>query len=121
MRIVYIAHPIGGDTKGNIRKVLAIGRQINLTEPETVPFAPYVFDCLSLNDKDMAERERGIKNDIALFKAGFIDEVRLYGDRVSKGMRAEIKLARELNIPVVPMTKETKDGLEMIDYVVNNS
>ena len=50
--------------------------------------------------------ERGIKNDVALMKKGFIDEVRLYGDRISNGMEAEIKLANSLGIPVISMIKE---------------
>lgn len=101
MKIVYIAHPISGDVKGNIEKVLDIVKEINLNEPDTVPFAPYIPDCLALDDSVPEQRERGIKNDIALFKAGFIDEVRLYGSRISEGMKAEIRLAHNLNIPVI--------------------
>ena len=72
-----------------------------------VPFAPYYFDCHCLDDNIEAERQRGIKNDIALFQKGFIDELRLYGDRISKGMEHEIKLCWELKIIIVPMTTET--------------
>ena len=107
MKIAYIAHPISGDIAGNLKKIEAIGRDINLTEPDVVPFAPYYFDCHSLDDNIEAERERGIKNDIALFKKGFIDELRLYGDRISSGMEHEIKLCQEHYIDIVPMTEET--------------
>ena len=107
MKIAYIAHPISGDIAGNLKKIEAIGREINLKEPDVVPFAPYYFDCNTLNDDIEAERKRGIKNDIALFKKGFIDELRLYGDRISKGMEHEIKLCQELCIDVMPMTEET--------------
>ena len=108
MKIAYIAHPISGDIKGNLRKIETIGREINLNEPDVVPFAPYYFDCNTLNDDIEAERERGIKNDIALIERCFIDELRLYGDRISDGMRHEIKLFKKLNIPIVPMTSETR-------------
>ncbi len=104
MKIAYIAHPISGDIKGNIEKIKAIVREINLTEPDVVPFAPYIVDCESLNDDIPAERERGIKNDIELFNRKFIDEVRLYGAHISNGMKAEIKLAKALAIPVVNKT-----------------
>ena len=107
MKIAYIAHPISGDIAKNLKKIEAIGREINLNEPDVVPFAPYYFDCNTLNDDIESERERGIKNDIALFKKGFIDELRLYGDRISKGMLHEIKLCQELSIKIVPMTDET--------------
>lgn len=107
MKIAYIAHPISGDIAGNLKKIEAIGREINLTEPDVVPFAPYFFDCHTLNDEIPKERERGIKNDIALMKKGFIDELRLYGNRISEGMKAEINLAHGLGILVIPMTNQT--------------
>lgn len=101
MKVAYIAHPISGDIQGNLKRVEMIGRKINLEEPDVIPFAHYYFDCHILDDNNPEERERGIKNDIALMKKGFIDEVRLYGDKISPGMEAEIKLAKELNIPIV--------------------
>lgn len=108
MKVAYIAHPISGDIKGNLKRIEAIGRQINLEEPEVVPFAHYFFDCYALDDDIPEERERGIKNDIALMRKGFIDEVRLYGNRISTGMSHEVDLAVELGIEVVPMTEATK-------------
>lgn len=105
MRIAYIAHPISGDIKGNLEKVKAIARQINLEEPDVVPFAHYYLDCFALNDDIPEERARGIKNDIELMKRGFIDELRLYGDTLSNGMKAEVKLAMGLEIAIIPMTK----------------
>ena len=101
MRIIYIAHPISGDVPGNINKILAIVKEINLKYPEVVPFAPYVVDCLAMNDDIPEERERGIKNDIALFNKGFIDAVFLCGDRISAGMQAEKELAEKLGIQVI--------------------
>lgn len=108
MKVAYIAHPISGDIKGNLSKIEAIGRQINLEEENVVPFAPYFFDCHSLNDDIESERNRGIKNDVALLKMGFVSEVRLYGDRISNGMAHEVELAIKLGIKVLPMTKETQ-------------
>lgn len=101
MKIAYIAHPISGDISGNLEKIRQIVREINLNEPDVVPFAPYWLDCHALDDNIPEERERGIKNDHELFNRGFIDELRLYGDMVSNGMRAEIELAESLGIPVV--------------------
>ena len=114
MKIVYIAHPLSGDLTGNLEKVRKIIRLINLNEPDIVPFAHYFVDCYALDDTFKEERERGIKNDMALLKAGFIDELWLYGDRISNGMRAEIELAKKLGILVKPQTKET-----LLDYVSN--
>lgn len=111
MKIVYIAHPISGDVAGNLNKICRIIRNINLTEPDILPFAHYVTDCHCLNDDIPEERERGIKNDIALLRAGFIKELWLYGDRISNGMRAEIKLAIKLGIKVVSKSEGTQDWI----------
>ena len=107
MKVAYIAHPISGDQKGNVDKILQIVRQINLFEKDVVPFAPYVADCMIMDDSNQAHRSRCIENDVELLKRGFVDEVRLYGDKVSSGMQAEVELAHEAGIPVVPMTPQT--------------
>lgn len=107
MTVAYIAHPISGDVEVNIKKLVEIARKINLEEPAVVPFIPYLFDLHALRDDVKEERARGIKNSIELFKRGIIDEVRLYGNRISEGMRAEITLAEGLDIRIVPMTDET--------------
>ncbi len=100
MKIVYIAHPISGDIKSNLESIRKIVREINLNDHDVVPFAPYWLDCHALDDQIQEERERGIKNDIELFNRGFIDEVWLYGNRISSGMMAEIELSQKLGIPV---------------------
>ena len=41
-------------------------------------------------------------------RKGFIDELRLYGNRISTGMSHEVDLAFELGIEVVPMTEATQ-------------
>lgn len=120
MKISYIAHPISGDIAGNLKKVEMIALQINLDEPDVVPFAPYFLDCHVMNDDIEEERKRSIKNNTALMYKGFIDEVRLYGDHISRGMAHEVLLAYELGIDVVPMTKETKRELQTIK-IPNNA
>jgi hypothetical protein len=103
MKIAYIAHPISGDITGNIQKILNIVREINLTKPNVVPFVPYLADLLAMDDNRPDERERGIDNDIAILGSKMVNELWVYGHRISNGMEAEIKLALELNIPVLIM------------------
>ena len=107
MIVAYICHPISGDIHGNLKKIVAIARMINLEEPQVVPFVPYFIDMHCLNDKDPRERARGIFNDTELIRRKFIDEIRLYGPRISTGMWHEIRLAQELGIKICPMTKAT--------------
>ena len=111
MKVAYIAHPIGGDVEKNLDMIKTIGRKINMEEPDCIPFAPYLLDIYCMDDSIPNERERGIRNDVALFKKGFIDEVRLYGNKISIGMSHEINLAISLGIKIIPMTKETKIDL----------
>ena len=67
------------------------------------------FDCYCLNDDIPEERQRGIKNDAAWFKQGVISELRLYGDRISNGMRAEIEICKSEGITIRAMTRETNE------------
>ena len=107
MKIVYICHPVSGDVMGNIEKIMKIIRDINLSREDVVPFAPYLGDLLSLDDNKPEERDRGIVNDIAILKSGIVNELWVYGPKISGGMRAEIDLAIDLEIPVVVMDPST--------------
>lgn len=108
MKVAYIAHPIGGSVKKNLKKIIKIAKEININEPEVVPFAPYYLDCLCMDDDNPEERKRGIKNNIYLLETGIVDELRLYGNRISKGMHEEILIALREHIEIKCMTSETK-------------
>lgn len=104
MKIVYIAHPISGDIEANLADIRRIVRHINLMSLEYVPFVPYYADIVSLDDNNPIERMRGIDNDMAIMSKGFIDELWLTGDRISKGMQNEKTYAEQLGIKVVDWT-----------------
>lgn len=101
MKIVYIAHPIGGNVKRNLQRIEDIVRHINIKTKDVIPFAPYWLDCHALDDAIREERERGIRNNAEYFKRKVFDELWLFGDRISEGMKHEIELAESLGIPVV--------------------
>jgi len=114
-KIVYICHPVSGDVKGNMEKIRDISRSINLSHPDICPIAPYFLDCHAMDDNSRVERSRGIRNGIYLFDRKVMDEVWLYGDRISKGMNYEILKAHDMGIPVVPKSEELKQlFLQMI-------
>lgn len=96
-KIVYIAHPIGGDVQSNVNKVLSIVAELNRCNPNVVPFAPYIVDVLALDDSVPSDRARGFENNKALFEK-CVDEVWLFGNRISDGMKIEIGWAKELEI-----------------------
>jgi len=113
MKIAYIAHPIGGDAKGNTVKVLAIIRDINLNEPGTVPFCPWLADVMAMDDGNPEQRARGLLNaEWAMFSTE-IDELRLYGDLISPGMMEEVGWAYDFDIKVRPMTDGTREYFKL--------
>ena len=115
MKVAFIAHPIAGDDPHeNVYRVMDIVRRINITEPDTVPLAAYCIDVLALDDNNAYERARGMKNGQYILSHFPIDELRLYGNTISNGMRAEIEIAHKRGIPVVPMTDETKMKYQLI-------
>lgn len=118
MKIIYIAHPVGGNITHNLEEIRKITRRLNVTRSDIVPFVPYWIDCHALDDSVPSERARGIKNNTALFHSGVIHEVWLYGNTISTGMRAEVALAISLKIPVIPQTPETERALRLLfrDY-----
>jgi hypothetical protein len=113
-KFVYIAHPIGGSVAENLQKVKDIIRHINITMPDVLPLAHYVVECESLDDSVPEERQRGIINDIALLQAGFINEMWLYGPRISYGMKCEIEVAMANNISIFAKTTGTQTDLHEI-------
>lgn len=108
MKKVYIAHPIGGDVDGNLVKVAEIIREITLNAPNVIPIAPYFVLCHALDDTDPEERKRGMEVGLDYIKHASGLEIWLYGDRISAGMKAEIKHAQHYGFSVIPMTKGTE-------------
>ena len=100
-KIVYIAHPVSGDVEENMKKILEICSKIHRENADIIPFAPYLVACQYLRDHVIEERELGIQANIELFKRNVIDEVWLFGPKISAGMKAEIELAKKLNIPII--------------------
>lgn len=105
MKIVYLAHPISGDTEANLKKIEFIYNFISRTFPDTIPFVPYYATVKSLNDHDPSQREIGMSHNTEMFKRKMFDELWICSNRISTGMQDEIDLANELGIPVVHMVE----------------
>jgi hypothetical protein len=111
-KTIYIAHPIGGDIQGNIKKVLEICKAIHTDT--TIPVVPYIVSLQYLDDENPKARDLGIEADFEAMRRGYVDEVWLYGDRITGGMKGEIDLALSLCIPVIPKTEETEREFEKL-------
>jgi len=103
MKIVYICHPVGGDVQGNLKKIRAIVRHINLTEPNVIPFVPYYADVVSMDDSNPKERARGIKNNLHLLK--ICDELWYFSEKITRGMGEEMKEALRLGKKIKSLSK----------------
>lgn len=113
VKIVFVAHPISGDVKENVNKVLKICAKVHTRE--IIPVAPYLISLQYLNDEVIEDRELGMAANHECFYRGFVDELWLFGNRISKGMIEEIKLAREMDIPVICKTRGTAFDLKKLE------
>jgi hypothetical protein len=75
-KMVFIAHPIRGDVKGNIRRVISICKEIHTNE--IIPVAPYLVSLQYLDDEVMEDRELGVDANLEYFRRGYIDELWLF-------------------------------------------
>lgn len=100
-RLVYIAHPISGDVQGNVSKILEIVKSINLLNTNVIPFAPYIADVLALDDTIPEQREKGIQNNLFVLESGCVNELWVYGNEITAGIKKEIEIATKHNIEVV--------------------
>lgn len=109
-KTVFIAHPINGDVRGNVEKVLRICEEVHTKD--IIPVAPYLVSLQYLDDEITEDRELGMEANNECFHRHYIDELWLFGDRISAGMKGEVLLAKEMNIPIIAKTEETRRDFE---------
>lgn len=108
-KLVYIAHPIGGDVQNNLTDLRRILRIISLNlHPikffdfsNIIPVASYYAYIVSLDDNHPEERARGIENNKVLIESGVFDELWLTGNKISFGMSCEVIMFEKLCKPVI--------------------
>lgn len=118
-KTVFIAHPISGDVKGNIEKVLKICAQVH--SKNVIPVAPYLVSLHYLDDNVEEDRGLGIEANHECFRRRYVDELWLFGNRISNGMRQEILLAWQIDIPILAKTEETRRDLEAMEHVLTST
>ena len=114
MKIVFISHPIAGDVKNNIAKIISLCASIHTVE--IFPVAPYLLTLEYLRDEVGEERALGLQSGLEYLRRGHVDELWLFGDKITAGMRQEIMAARETGILIVPKTEGTERGLVNIKF-----
>ncbi len=101
MKCVYICAPLGGNTKENLKKVRRYTEYA--LRCGVSPVVPHFYaECL--DDAKPAEREMGMSAGLALLWLS--DEMWVFGDTVTSGMRNEIQFCRNLNIRIRNVSDE---------------
>ena len=101
MRKVYVCAPLGGNVESNLKKVRAYTEYA--LRCGTAPVVPH-FYALCLDDNEPKDREIGLAAGLSLL--WFCDELWLFGDTVTEGMRAELQFCKNLNIRVRKITEK---------------
>ena len=95
-KVVFIAHALRGDVKGNLKDVEKYIRQA--LYKEDFPCCPWYAVVNALDDGDEVERSIGIRTNFMILER--CDELWVCGNSDSEGVQDEIAYAEERNIPV---------------------
>ena len=93
MRKVYICSPLGGNVEENLERVKQYTKYA--LQSGVAPVVPH-FYALCLDDSDPKQREIGIAAGLNLI--WFCDEMWIFGDQITEGMKTEIQFCKNLNI-----------------------
>ena len=98
--IVYICSQYSGDTKTNTEKAKDYCRFV--VENGNVPIAPHLLFPQFIDEE--SERELALQMDLLLLER--CDEIWVFGDELSSGMKAEIAYAKNKEINARYFKKE---------------
>lgn len=101
MKKVYICAPLGGNIEKNIECAKRYTEYA--LKCETAPVVSH-FYALCLNDDIPAERETGIRAGMCLLRC--CDEMWVFGDEITDGMRGEMELCENLGIKIREIDNE---------------
>lgn len=93
MKKVYICAPLAGDVERNLERVKRYTRYALMCG--TAPVVPH-FYALCLDDDDQKEREIGLAAGLGML--WFCDELWVFGQDITEGMKQELQFCKHLNI-----------------------
>ena len=101
MKKVYVCAPLGGNIEENLKKVKTYTEYA--LRCGTAPVVPHFYaECL--DDNKPKDREVGLAAGMSLL--WLCDEVWVFGDAVSDGMKNELQFSKNLNIRVRKITEK---------------
>ena len=96
VRKVFVCSPYAGCVKENVHNARMYSRFVFLCG--CMPITPHLMYPRFLEDKDIKERDAGIQ--MGLILLDFCNEIWVFGQRISNGMRREIAFAEAHGILV---------------------
>ena len=96
MKLVYIASPLRGDYKKNIKQATEYCEKA--CSLGVLAFAPHLYFTQFYNDTIPEQREKGLEMGLAMLEK--CEELWVMGTHISQGMRGEIAHAKSLGIPI---------------------
>lgn len=103
--LVYICSPFSGDISGNIDRARKYSRFA--VDNQAIPLAPHLLFPQFMDDA--AERELAMFMDLVLL--GRCEELWVFGENISEGMKAEIGKAKRRNMKIRYFTEDCKEAL----------
>jgi len=96
-KVIYVCAPLKGDIAANIES--ARGHCKKIIEAGHYPFSLHLALDRVLDDTDPEQRKKALQMGLRMLE--FCNEVWVFGDAVSEGMKKEIEAASRAGIPVV--------------------
>lgn len=118
-RVVYICSPMRPHCAGeigrqqiqkNLRRAAAYCRAA--VASYAIPICPHLYFSAFLEDMNPSDRNIGMEMGVAILKR--CDELWVFGDHISEGMKAEIELAQKQKMPIIKISQEQVN--EIIKY-----
>lgn len=110
MKLIYVAPPYAGDVKRNLEYAKAVCRVV--MDSGHAFFAPHLLYPGLLDDS--VPQERRLDMDMGLAVLVRYDELWVFGDTVSPGMRMEMGEAERLGVPIRRMELEVGQDVSPI-------
>lgn len=99
--IIYVAHPVSGDVRGNVDKVCEWLRWLTAADPSRIYIAPWVGEVIAHFDMDpipAAFYDRVLSDDEEVVRK--LDGILLSGGKMSTGMKRELAACWDEGKPV---------------------
>ena len=103
--LVYICSPFSGKVKKNKRNARKYCRFA--LEQHTIPFAPHLLFPQFMDDSSPEERKLAMFMNMIML--GHCEEIWVFGDRISAGMKQEIRKAERKRMKIRYFTEDLEE------------